>query len=322
MNDKFITADGPLVTIGIPTLNRPEMLAKAVRSALEQDYKNIEVVVCDNASAPPARAALEPFLQDARLRYVYYDEHVGMVANWNRCFEMAKGDLWLCLSDDDWIEPSAVQKMVVRFKDGAVGMAVCSRYFETEKGPVLSEMPGDGTMPGHEYILDRLQGRGGGCPAAEMFRTELVRQSGGYQEIGFAMDLLLELDAGVEGDVAYIKEPLVHYALHMGNASVTRSVEYIQSHVALSELARTRYEMRVAAEVRQYCIRAIYGRIKGSALDRNCVVVRAGLDALLKLNAPLSIKTPAWILNLPLIQLALNRLRVLKRRLKKNSFHE
>jgi glycosyltransferase involved in cell wall biosynthesis len=316
MKSELMTTGAPLVTIGIPTLNRPEMLAKAVQSVLAQNYENLEVVVCDNASAPPSRAALTPFLQDARLRYEYYDEQVGMVANWNRCLNLAQGDLWLCLSDDDWLEPDAVEKLVDRFKDNAAGMAVCSRYFETDKGSVLSEMPSDGLISGHEYILDRLQGRGGGCPAAEMFRTELVRQAGGYQEIGFAMDLLLELDAGVAADVAYIKKPLVHYALHTGNASVTRSVEYIQSHVDLAELSGTRYEPPVAGEVRQYCIRAIYGRIKGSAVDRNGVVTRAGLDALLKLNAPLSIKAPARILNLPLIQLALNRLRVLKRWLK------
>src|SRR5207249_4098688 len=40
----------PLVTIGIPTFNRPHLLARALRSVARQDYPNLEVLVADNAT--------------------------------------------------------------------------------------------------------------------------------------------------------------------------------------------------------------------------------------------------------------------------------
>ena len=40
----------PLVTIGIPTRNRASLLVRALRSALAQDWRRLEVVVSDNAS--------------------------------------------------------------------------------------------------------------------------------------------------------------------------------------------------------------------------------------------------------------------------------
>ena len=40
----------PLVTILIPTVNRPDQLPGAVESALGQTYKNLEIIVHDNAS--------------------------------------------------------------------------------------------------------------------------------------------------------------------------------------------------------------------------------------------------------------------------------
>ena len=39
----------PLVTIGIPTFNRPELLARALTSVAKQDYANLQVLVADNA---------------------------------------------------------------------------------------------------------------------------------------------------------------------------------------------------------------------------------------------------------------------------------
>lgn len=40
----------PLVSVLIPTNNRPQLLLKAVKSALAQTYKNIEIVITDNSS--------------------------------------------------------------------------------------------------------------------------------------------------------------------------------------------------------------------------------------------------------------------------------
>ena len=40
----------PLITIGIPTYNRSEKLFRCLESTINQDYENIEIIVCDNNS--------------------------------------------------------------------------------------------------------------------------------------------------------------------------------------------------------------------------------------------------------------------------------
>lgn len=322
MKDWMTNQSTPRVTIGIPTLNRPDLLVRAVQSVLAQDYANLEVVVCDNASTPPSREALTACLSDSRLKYVYFEERVGMVANWNRCFSLATGDLWLCLSDDDWMKPDAVKKMAARFTNASVGMAVCSRIVETEKGPLRSDLPQEGVVSGHTYILDRLRRHLGGCPAAEMFRADKVRQAGGYQEIGMAMDLLLELDTGSSSDIAYIQEPLIHYALHLANASVTRSVEYVQSHEALAKLSATRHNPVVASEVKRYCINAICGRMKSCAVNQDKPATQAAYLALTNLKLPPHKLRWLKLLDNASVQKTLHQLRSIKRSLKRNPSHE
>jgi glycosyltransferase involved in cell wall biosynthesis len=50
----------PLVSILIPTYNGERFLRPALRSALEQSYKNIEVVVADDASTDRTAEILAP----------------------------------------------------------------------------------------------------------------------------------------------------------------------------------------------------------------------------------------------------------------------
>ena len=49
----------PLVSIGVPTYNGTAGLEKAVRSALDQQYPNLEITISDNASDDGTRAMIE-----------------------------------------------------------------------------------------------------------------------------------------------------------------------------------------------------------------------------------------------------------------------
>jgi len=100
--------DGLLVTIGIPTYNRADgYLRQALESALNQTYKNIEVIVSDNCSTDNTEAVVRAF-SDQRLRYFRHDENIGANNNFNFCVEQARGDYFLLLHDDDMIDSDFV----------------------------------------------------------------------------------------------------------------------------------------------------------------------------------------------------------------------
>lgn len=303
----------PLVTIGIPTLNRSDMLVRAVKSALDQSHKNLEVVVCDNASEPSAQRVLEPFLGDPRLRYCYFEERLGLDQNWNRCLHLAKGDFWLCLSDDDWIEPNAISEMVAA-SEPDVGIVLCSYFVHTDKGVFIKNMPADGVISGRNFIADRLAGRSG-YPTSEMFRLDLVLKCGGYHNIGYAMDLMLELDVGALAKVAYVDMPLAHHNNHTEMASLAQPIKTMTTLVKLAKLAPERYEEDIFSEIREYCIRGLYGRTIDGALNRNREQTQTGCDGLKALAAPCRVQLNASLLNIPIVQWSLHSLRRAKRRI-------
>jgi glycosyltransferase involved in cell wall biosynthesis len=91
------------VSIIIPTYNRAERLKKAIESALEQDYENLEVLVSDNNSTDNTQDIVEEFFSDNRFIYNKNDTNIGMIFNWRKGLELSSGDYFLLLSDDDYL---------------------------------------------------------------------------------------------------------------------------------------------------------------------------------------------------------------------------
>lgn len=90
----------PLLSIIIPSYNRPHMLLHAVQSALAQTVENIEVIVVDDGSQPPVEL---PTL--ARLRLLRLEANRGGAAARNAGVEAARAANICFLDDDDSLLP-------------------------------------------------------------------------------------------------------------------------------------------------------------------------------------------------------------------------
>ncbi len=92
------------VSIIIPTYNRLDLLLESVKSALDQDYGDLEVIVSDNASTDGTEGGMREFANDPRFKYCRNDENLGMVGNQRRgLFEYATGDWAIVLDSDDYL---------------------------------------------------------------------------------------------------------------------------------------------------------------------------------------------------------------------------
>lgn len=109
---------GPLVSIGIPTYNRAALLPRSLRSALDQSHSHIEVIVSDNASSDGTEAACRGFVAaDRRVRYIRQEQNVGPTRNFNAVLEAARGEYFMWLADDDWLDADYVARCLVVLGD-------------------------------------------------------------------------------------------------------------------------------------------------------------------------------------------------------------
>ena len=136
----MVTAPAPLVSVGIPTYNRRPLLERAIRSVLDQDYPELDLVVSDNASSDDSESALRALASaDPRLRYERARENRGHAVNFRRVFELARGDYFMWLSDDDEITPGYIRRCVEELEadPGLVGVGGRGRYHREGEHVVL-----------------------------------------------------------------------------------------------------------------------------------------------------------------------------------------
>jgi hypothetical protein len=104
-----------MVTIGIPTYNRAEFLRGALGYALNQTYRNLEIFVSDNASTDNTAEVVASY-PDPRIRYQRNATNLGAARNFQLLAEMAKGEFFLWLQDDDLIRANLIERAVLGFQ--------------------------------------------------------------------------------------------------------------------------------------------------------------------------------------------------------------
>ncbi|MEH1875329.1 glycosyltransferase family 2 protein [Nostoc sp.] len=118
----------PLVSVVIPTYNRPEYLKQAIASAIKQTYQNIEIIVSDNCSLENPQALVASF-GDSRIRFWRHQQNVGMIANQQHGFKMAQGKYVASLHDDDIWNEDFLAKLVPPLEaNSELILAFCDQY--------------------------------------------------------------------------------------------------------------------------------------------------------------------------------------------------
>jgi glycosyltransferase involved in cell wall biosynthesis len=135
-----IGSENPLVTIAIPTYNRANgYLTDAIRSALNQTYQNIEVLVSDNWSTDDTQRIVTG-IRDERIKYHRQEKNIGFINNWNYCLHSARGEYFLLLCDDDLIDPTFIEKCIEMVREeGDAGLIVSGTRVIDSDGNVIAE---------------------------------------------------------------------------------------------------------------------------------------------------------------------------------------
>jgi len=101
----------PLVSIIIPTYNRSHIIGKTVESVLKQTYRNIEIIIVDDASADNTESVIRN-IRDNRIKFIKHDKNLGASAARNRGISESNGEFVSFLDSDDTINPEKIQKQV------------------------------------------------------------------------------------------------------------------------------------------------------------------------------------------------------------------
>lgn len=113
----------PKVTVGIPTYNRPDGLLRTLQQITGQTYRNLEIVVSNNASTNGMVAAVLNRCAelDPRIRAVHQSENIGIVRNFKFVLGAATSDYFMWAADDDEWDPHFIERCVEAMLASNVG---------------------------------------------------------------------------------------------------------------------------------------------------------------------------------------------------------
>lgn len=116
----------PLVSVGIPTYNRPDGLLRTIKQIASQTYANLEILVSNNASPNPMVAALLARCAelDPRIRVVNQAENLGILKNFQYVLNHSAGEYFMWAADDDEWDPGFIATCIDQHLRNDVGLVM------------------------------------------------------------------------------------------------------------------------------------------------------------------------------------------------------
>lgn len=210
-----MSSPSPLVTIAVPTMNRANLLRLTLESALNQTYRNIEILVSDNASEDGTWSLLQG-VADERVRTFRRPTRLSMYDHWNELLRSASGGYFLLLSDDDILHSQAIAKMMAAFeRDPSTGFVFCRGTIINSDGQeVILGQNSKPLVTAEDLMLGFFRSRLDLWPCALLFRLNDIRD-------GYPKEFPLGADAAVwmrvaarYGYATFLELMLVQYRVH------------------------------------------------------------------------------------------------------------
>jgi glycosyltransferase involved in cell wall biosynthesis len=200
----------------MPTFRRAQAIGATIKTLLEGTWSDFELLVRDDGDGKDGtrEAVAEAARNDDRVFYHRNPRNLKMPGNLNEGIRASRGDFIAVCHDHDLYRPTFIETMVTVLRRNPTALFVhCAIEAMWQDDVVARDYIGDWSelTPGPEWL--RLMLRSLSCPvcALTIVRREAHERYGLYDEsCGFIADVEMWMRLSTYGDVAYVREPLIH----------------------------------------------------------------------------------------------------------------
>ena len=197
------------ISVVTPTYNRAHLVARAIRSVLNQAYQDFELIVVDDASTDNTEPVVRGF-RDPRIRYVRHNENRGGSAARNTGIELCQGEYIAFLdADDEWL-PGKLEHQLGVFQRAA-----------SDVGLIYSDFLRIYPNGRQERYRPVAEGISIGYPSRWLVKREVFRDVVGFDE---SMPALQDTEVSIRIQEAWatFHDPVVVMRYYVTSKSVSR----------------------------------------------------------------------------------------------------
>ncbi|WP_460137212.1 glycosyltransferase [Pseudomonas sp. S1_E04] len=207
----------------MPTYNAERYVAAALESILSQDYDNIQIVVCDDASQDKTAEIITAYSlrHPDKIKAVVNAVNLGVTLNCNKALSLCEGDYISLFAGDDLMLPGKISKQVA-VMDSSPDIVLSYHPVEifdseTDKTIFTTNQQAREDVYSTEDLLLK-GGIPGGCSI--MIRRDVIPEGGYDGRLKTVSDWLFFLEISMRGRLYKIDEVLARYRKHAGGASM------------------------------------------------------------------------------------------------------
>jgi glycosyltransferase involved in cell wall biosynthesis len=200
--------------------NNSATIVRCLRSILDQDVVDFEIVVVDDDSSDDSAAIAATMLRPGD-RLIRNESRLGLNQNHNKCLELARGSCIQFVHGDDWLLPGALQTLAACFDDPTVGLAFAPRRvvsddprWQRRYGKVHTHFRKLRDKNHGPSLVTQMALRGAnenwiGEPTSVMFRRRLASDAGAFRnDIYQLVDLDLWFRLMLRSTVCFVPQEL------------------------------------------------------------------------------------------------------------------
>ncbi|PIF43413.1 alpha-1,3-rhamnosyltransferase [Chryseobacterium sp. 52] len=231
----------PLVTIVVVSYNHSKFIKENLDSIKNQTYKNIQLIVGDDASPDHSADVIERWLQENNFSAEknFHTQNTGLATMLNECVALAKGKYIKLIAADDFLHPEAIEKSVVSLETlgEEYGMVFTNTHTMDNDSVIIDDIADYDTLGNVDpYIFRKELVKGNRIAALTvLLRTDVVKETGKYDSSFTVEDYYRWLKINEKYLTAYIPEKLAYYRLHPENISKIKA-EKIQIETILLQM--------------------------------------------------------------------------------------
>ena len=218
------------LSVCIPVFNGEDYIKEAIESVLTQSFKDFELIIVDNNSTDKTVSIVKSYT-DTRIRFLQNEINIGLIPNWNKALEQAKGEYIKILPADDFIYPNClVAQCGILDKDLNEKISIVSsrRNIINNNGKILFNRgfsKKEIQVSGFNAINKNIRSGGNiiGEGGAIMFRKSILKKTGLFNStIFYVLDLDLWYKILLYGDLYSL--PQIYSAFRVSNSSASVNV--------------------------------------------------------------------------------------------------
>ncbi len=187
----------PIVSIAVPAYNEQKTIKENICSLLNLDYpkEKLELFVINDCSTDNTKQVVNDIIKEHKnITLIDNKVNIGKAAGLNKALNLAKGDFFICLDADSFIEKDALKKMLPHFEDEEVGSVVPRIYIRNTSKFILK-------FQWVEYIITfffkKLMGHIDCIHVTpgpfSIYKTQVIKKLGGFDEGNLTEDLEMAL---------------------------------------------------------------------------------------------------------------------------------